>query len=744
MRLGTLLFRRRLSREPLRPRLSCRGLAFEALEDRRLMSVSADANLLSGMAATLATAADVAPAQPFTALPQVTNVLPVTGSTAGGTSVTLTGSGFIGATAVTFGTVAATSFTVVSDHEITAISPAQTPRIIDVLVTTPSGTSGNDSSDQFVYAPPITGPQVGSISPPAGSTLGGTSVAITGINFTGATAVTFGTVPATSFNVISDTQMTATSPAQAAGSVDVTVTGPNGTSATSLADLFVYEDPPAPTVTAVSPARGSTAGGTPVTITGTGFDGATAVTFGGTPATSFSVLSDSQITAISPPGTAGANNVTVATVNGTSATGVADQFAYTAVSSASTIGLYTPTPLTFYLRNSNTTGFATTTFTYGPANKNLIAIVGDWSGDGVDTVGWYNPTTSVFSLANSNVAGATSTTFVFGPANSGMVPVAGNWGQSNGVDTIGLYNPTTSMFFLRNSNTTGFADTAFVYGPANDGMVPIVGNWGQSNGVDTVGLYNPTTSMFFLKNSNNAGFADTAFVYGPAHSKMVPIAGDWTGAGTDTIALYNPTTSMFLLKNSNSTGFADTAFNYGPANQSPAWIPLAGNWTASAEAEMAAVQVPGASNVPALSQSALAPIVKEAITLWSQAGLSTAEVQKLRQAQFVISDLPGSYLGETEGDVIHLDTNAAGNGWFIDPTPASNEEFSARAGGSQLRAVDAQALDRIDLLTVVEHELGHIAGLSDSDALPDDIMDGVLDVGVRRIASHADTLLASV
>ena len=95
---------------------------------------------------------------------------------------------------------------------------------------------------------------------------------------------------------------------------------------------------------------------------------------------------------------------------------------------------------------------------------------------------------------------------------------------------------------------------------------------------------------------------------------------------------------------------------------------------------MAAVQVTAAQNVPTLAQSDLQPIVNEAITLWSQAGLDAAAVQKLRQVQFVISDLPGADLGETEGNVVYLDTNAAGNGWFIDPTPASNEEFSAPAG----------------------------------------------------------------
>ena len=135
-----------------------------------------------------------------------------------------------------------------------------------------------------------------------------------------------------------------------------------------------------------------------------------------------------------------------------------------------------------------------------------------------------------------------------------------------------------------------------------------------------------------------------------------------------------------------------------------------------------------------LAQADLQPIVNEAITLWSQAGLNAAEVQKLRQAQFVIADLPGSYLGETEGNVIYLDTNAAGNGWFIDPTPAANEEFSAQPGSQQMQAVDPRAVDHIDLLTVVEHELGHVAGLKDVDALADDVMNGVLGTGVRRIA----------
>ncbi len=219
------------------------------------------------------------------------------------------------------------------------------------------------------------------------------------------------------------------------------------------------------------------------------------------------------------------------------------------------------------------------------------------------------------------------------------------------------------------------------------------------------------------------------------------MVGDWNGDGKDSIGLYNPTSSVFYLRNTNEGGYANMTFAYGAPNSG--LKPVVGDWMGDAQAEMAAQQVVASPNTATLTQAQLAPIVNEAIAQWSSAGLSAAEVQKLRQAQFVITDLSGSYLGETEGNVIYLDANAAGNGWFVDPTPAQNEEFSSLAGSQQLRAVDARALDRIDLLTVVEHELGHVLGLNDLNALADDVMDGVLGVGVRRLVDHVDAALAS-
>jgi hypothetical protein len=93
-------------------------------------------------------------------------------------------------------------------------------------------------------------PTVTVVSPATGSAAGGTSVTITGTDFTGATLVDFGSSPATNVVVKSATQITATSPS-GSGMVNVTVTGPGGVSATSAADEFTYASAPA-TITAVS------------------------------------------------------------------------------------------------------------------------------------------------------------------------------------------------------------------------------------------------------------------------------------------------------------------------------------------------------------------------------------------------------------------------------------------------------------------------------------------------------------
>ena len=126
--------------------------------------------------------------------------------------------------------------------------------------------------------------------------------------------------------MVNDTTITADSPA-GSGVVDVTVLTPDSASANTSGDRFTYIA--VPTVTGLNPTSGPAAGGTWVTITGTGFTAATAVDFGTATATNVTVVNGTTITANSPAGT-GTVDVTVITPDGTSATTPSDRFTYIA------------------------------------------------------------------------------------------------------------------------------------------------------------------------------------------------------------------------------------------------------------------------------------------------------------------------------------------------------------------------------------------------------------------------------
>ncbi|MFF2325105.1 MULTISPECIES: IPT/TIG domain-containing protein [unclassified Streptomyces] len=244
--------------------------------------------------------------QPSTtaAAPVITTSSPASG--AAGTVVTLTGTGFTGATAVAFGGTPSASFTVVSATGITAVAPAGAGTV-QITVTTPDGTSNGIN---FTYTIPV--PVITSLVPNQGSVAGGNTVTLTGTGFTGATSVRFGTVAA-AFLAVSATQATAVAPAAPAGTVNVTLTTPGGTSA-GVPCTYVA----VPVLGSVTPSQGPLAGGNSVTLSGTGFTGTTSVLFGANAASSFAVVSANQLTAVAPTGGAGPVAVTVTTPGGTS------------------------------------------------------------------------------------------------------------------------------------------------------------------------------------------------------------------------------------------------------------------------------------------------------------------------------------------------------------------------------------------------------------------------------------------
>ena len=257
--------------------------------------------------------------------PTIMGLSQAAGPTAGGNTVNITGSGFTGASAVKFGAQDAMGYVVVNDTQIAATAPANGPGTYNVTVTSANGTSTTSSWTQYTY---VAAPTVTAVSPTAGPTGGGTTVVITGTGFSaapGTGAVKFGAASAT-YTINSNTQITATAPANAAGTYDITVTTPGGTSATSASDQYTYIA--APTVTAVAPTAGPTSGGSTVVITGTNLSNATAVFFGGTAATGYTINSSTQIIATAPASAPGTVNVRVTTPGGASATSISNQYTY--------------------------------------------------------------------------------------------------------------------------------------------------------------------------------------------------------------------------------------------------------------------------------------------------------------------------------------------------------------------------------------------------------------------------------
>jgi len=229
------------------------------------------------------------------AAPTITSFTPTSGPV--GTVVTITGTNLGVAPTVKVNGAAETA--TVSVLAIT-IAPGTTTGLI--TVTTSGGTATSATPFTVMQPPTIT-----AFTPVSGGA--GTVVKITGTNFTGATAVKFAGATATTFTVVSATAITAAVPSGAVTG-KITVITPGGT-AISAANFTVI---PPPTITAFTPTSGLV--GQMVTITGTNFNGATAVKFAGTTATTFTVVSATSITAKVPTG-ATTGKITVTTPGGT-------------------------------------------------------------------------------------------------------------------------------------------------------------------------------------------------------------------------------------------------------------------------------------------------------------------------------------------------------------------------------------------------------------------------------------------
>jgi hypothetical protein len=233
--------------------------------------------------------------------------------------------------------------------------------------------------------------------------------------------------------------------------------------------------------------------------------------------------------------------------------------------------------------------------------------------------------------------------------------------------------------------------------------------------------FHATSYDWLVITTNQAQYQGTGTINGAGNYGFLVTTMDNGGTTPDLIRM------RIWDKNNNNAVVYDTQPG-APLTALPTTALGGGRIQVHTNAQLVAnVASTGRTNPVPLTLAELQPIVHEAIARWGAAGVAPARLRALSQVTVGIADFPGPWLGMAFPGVIWIDRNAAGYGWYIDPTPADDAEFPAAPGGP--------AYGKVDLLTVVAHELGHELGFDDNAG--DGLMGVFLAPGTRRVPAPA-------
>ncbi len=277
-------------------------------------------------------------------------------------------------------------------------------------------------------------------------------------------------------------------------------------------------------------------------------------------------------------------------------------------------------------------------------------------------------------------------------------------------------NGITSLLTENNVSGTGKPSTTF-----GDGWYAL--------GVDPTG--NP---------SNNQVFWLPFFrLLGDTNGEGV-VTGPYTMSGTDAYTVYNAEGEQGPLLDAdvdgsgavNSKDLTYTAAAKGDAvgSTAPSNFPQFQLFAGSA----AAVPVIAV----AVTQAEVKALLPTAIDAWQSVGLDDADVRKLESVTIQVGNLGTSTLGLEAAGVIIINQTAAGYSWYVGSGTSSSQAFGPMdSDGESVASPGSPAAGDVDLLTVLEHELGHVIGLTDNDQAGD-VMQITLGLGVRRAPMAQD------
>jgi uncharacterized membrane protein len=357
----------------------------------------------------------------------------------------------------------------------------------------------------------------------------------------------------------------------------------------------------------------------------------------------------------------------------------------------------------------------------GSPTKTLYAQVLDTgtTGDGIGTA------TTTFSSSSE--------------ASYGVVArlVAGNTGGVNQYYTAADAQPAGITFY---TNTGQFVTGGGWVndpggGPGNFGFNARYNKNNQPQGQMVYvyrGTYNGVLSDYVIKSNSLTGlsFSGTTFPISATLQGKATIQINRASDGSQLYSDGNATFTATATDSGSSSGIGTDSFalsvwdkNGVPYKSVGQTTLMGGNIVVHNPSHLQAAggAVDGGTASATLDPAMLTPIVEEAKARWIAAGIAP---RRLSNLDVRIADLPGPYLGEEFANVIEVDRDAAGYGWYVDPTPGDDSEFAPGA-------VRSPALGHMDLLSVVAHELGHELGFAHDNG--DDVMNEALPAGVRRV-----------
>jgi hypothetical protein len=339
-----------------------------------------------------------------------------------------------------------------------------------------------------------------------------------------------------------------------------------------------------------------------------------------------------------------------------------------------------------------------------------------------DNMGHYNPNN------DSQIIQTLVNIFPHG----GIDPTAaGNYSNPvyyNGTVYFDAVRDAIKAFSVSNGllSTSPTSQTSVIYAyPGGTMAVSANGNtngilWAiERTGASSAGVlraYDPTNLANEFYDSTQAGSRDTLDVATKFSVPLIANGRVYVGS-TSQLTIYG----LLLIAPGPVQALGGPAAVVSTQPLPPVQVPPSG---LTVQVSAAPAIPPGVPADTVLQPEDVQSVFAAAVERWAAAG---ADVSRLANVQIKIAKLSGGDLGLTEGNTIWLDVNAAGYGWFVDATPQNDNAFTTPGDHGQQ--------GHMDLLTVLDHELGHVLGLGDSN---NGVMSEYLAPGTRLSPAASD------